>query len=448
MGRGQRICSGSRRGHIYFIKRGRALGVRGVEIRGNSLRIHFTYNGQRFKERVAVNGQPLAPTLPNIAYAEKLLARVREKIRLDDFNPAEFFGKHMEKSQSESLTVVAFMNYWLDRQRLEDSTIRGYKCAIRFWEKQFKARPLPSLKHGDILRVASQQKELNGKTLNNYVSILRQALNLAVRDGMLDKNPADGVPKYKHQAPPVDPFPQDESDRIIEEIRSRHPEPVYNMVEFWFWTGMRTSEVFGLRWADIDFNKQTALVSQAKVFGKLKSTTKTNVARTVHLNSRSFAAIMRQHKHTGLLNGGVFADPRYFAEWSDERAFRRSFWTPTFKQLGIRYRRPYNMRHSYATAMLMAGMTPAFCAKQLGHSIEMFLRTYARWMDGAQNEVEMARLERSFSAKLPHAWPTAVAGGSQPIESKEESSGVADGTRTHDDRNHNPGLSQLSYGHH
>ncbi len=127
--------------------------------------------------------------------------------------------------------------------------------------------------------------------------------------------------------------------------------------------------------------------------------------------------------------GGVFADPRYFAEWSDERAFRRSFWTPTFKQLGIRYRRPYNMRHSYATAMLMAGMTPAFCAKQLGHSIEMFLRTYARWMDGAQNEVEMARLERSFSAKLPHAWPTAVAGGSQAIDLKKESSGVADGTR-------------------
>ncbi|WP_367873062.1 hypothetical protein [Trinickia violacea] len=56
------------------------------------------------------------------------------------------------------------------------------------------------------------------------------------------------------------------------------------------------------------------------------------------------------------------------------------------------------MRHSYATAMLMAGMTPAFCAKQLGHSVEMFLTTYSKWIDGEQNEMEMARLESALSS--------------------------------------------------
>jgi len=54
------------------------------------------------------------------------------------------------------------------------------------------------------------------------------------------------------------------------------------------------------------------------------------------------------------------------------------------KRLGIRYRRPYNMRHNYATAMLMAGMTPAFCAKQLGHSVGVFSRTYAKWLNGGK----------------------------------------------------------------
>jgi integrase len=42
--------------------------------------------------------------------------------------------------------------------------------------------------------------------------------------------------------------------------------------------------------------------------------------------------------------------------------------------------------------MLMAGMTPAFCAKQLGHSAEMFLRTCAKWIDDGQNALEMNRL--------------------------------------------------------
>ena len=58
------------------------------------------------------------------------------------------------------------------------------------------------------------------------------------------------------------------------------------------------------------------------------------------------------------------------------------------------------MRHTYATVMLMAGMNSAFCAKQLGHSVEMFHKTYARWLDGAQNDLEMQRLENSIGPAL------------------------------------------------
>jgi integrase len=43
--------------------------------------------------------------------------------------------------------------------------------------------------------------------------------------------------------------------------------------------------------------------------------------------------------------------------------------------------------------MLMAGMTPALCAEQLGHSVQMFLTTYSKWLDGERNDLEMRRLE-------------------------------------------------------
>ncbi len=55
--------------------------------------------------------------------------------------------------------------------------------------------------------------------------------------------------------------------------------------------------------------------------------------------------------------------------------------------------------------MLMAGMRPAFCAKQLGHSVEMFLRTYAKWIDGDQNALEMARLEAALAPDLSQIYP-------------------------------------------
>jgi integrase len=48
----------------------------------------------------------------------------------------------------------------------------------------------------------------------------------------------------------------------------------------------------------------------------------------------------------------------------------------------------------------MARMTPAFCAKQLGHSVEMFLRTYAKWIDGGQNTLEIGRFETALAPDL------------------------------------------------
>jgi integrase len=50
--------------------------------------------------------------------------------------------------------------------------------------------------------------------------------------------------------------------------------------------------------------------------------------------------------------------------------------------------------------MLMAGMTPAFCAAQLGHSVGMMLGTYAKWLDGAHNALEMRRLEAALEQHL------------------------------------------------
>jgi integrase len=95
----------------------------------------------------------------------------------------------------------------------------------------------------------------------------------------------------------------------------------------------------------------------------------------------------RSKRHTFLAGDFVFNDPRY--------------WTPTLKRLGIRYRRPYNMRHTYATIMRMAEMSHSFCAKQLGHSTEMFQRTYSKWIDGQQDNTEMGRLESALSQSYP-----------------------------------------------
>jgi integrase len=187
-------------------------------------------------------------------------------------------------------------------------------------------------------------------------------------------------------------------EKIITKIKEICPEQVFNYVEFWFFSGLRTSEIVGLRWEKVNLVDSSVTVNEVVVRGQRKDKTKTFVVRTVHLNSRALSALQRQRTQTGESGEAVFHDPRYGAPWLDERAFRRSYWTPTLKQLVIRYRRPYNMRHTYATLMLMAGMNSAFCARQLGHSVEVFHDKYAKWLDGDQNKREMALLENALIA--------------------------------------------------
>jgi integrase len=57
----------------------------------------------------------------------------------------------------------------------------------------------------------------------------------------------------------------------------------------------------------------------------------------------------------------------------------------------VRYRDPYNMRHSCACRILEAGMKLAYCARILGHSVQTFLTTYARFID-ADADAEQASI--------------------------------------------------------
>lgn len=63
------------------------------------------------------------------------------------------------------------------------------------------------------------------------------------------------------------------------------------------------------------------------------------------------------------------------------------------EKLSIRPRRQYATRHTYATICLMAGMTPAFVARQLGHSVQVLLETYARWIDSDSDFLELDKLK-------------------------------------------------------
>lgn len=373
----------------------------GVDIRANSLRITFTYDGKQHKKTLTLEGgKVMAPTTANIRYAERMVAEIKEKIRLGSYRPGDYWQD--EGPAVETRTVKQQMERWYSAKAVAGSTKKGYGSAKRFWiktqyedesEKTLGDLSIVDLRPTHVRYVFADRSDLSGKTLKNYLGPLKEALDWCVEDRVITANPISKMTAPKWQKPTPDPFSLGEADQIIAHMSDKHPGQVHNLTQFWFWTGLRTSEIFGLKWNSVDLVNRTATIHEVLVRGAEKSTTKTGVVRTVHLNSHAWAAIQRQREHTLLAGTEVFNDPRYLARWDDERAFRRSFWSPALTALGMRYHRPYQMRHSYATRLLESQVNPAFAAEQMGHSIEIFLRTYAKWLGGDRNALEMAKVE-------------------------------------------------------
>ena len=368
----------------------------GVEVRSASIRLSFTLDGQQQKHTLYVGGKPLSPTPANVKYAHRVSAEIRQKIEAGVFNLADYFP-HAAPASSTS-TVGGALSLFLRTMVGEASTKAGYSTAVRFWKSHLgEHRMVAGLRHSDVLEVLAKRPDLSGKTVNNYVSVLRRALDLLVRDRVLPENPV-GELVAPYQAPEPDPLTPDETEALLAYMRDNYPQAVWNYAEFKFFSGLRTSESFAVRAADVNLDKRQLSVHSSVVRGIEKSRTKTSTARIVRLNSRALAAIERQLALPAPAGcDKLFFDPRRESEWLLEHFFTRPYWIPAFEKLSIRYRQPYNTRHTYATLMLMAGMNPAFCARQMGHDIKVFFSTYSKWIDGAADDAEMRKLESAIS---------------------------------------------------
>lgn len=377
----------------------------GVEVRNSSIRIIFRYQGEQRRERLCVDGQPMAPTPANIKYANRIAAEIGDKIRLGTFRYADYFpDSTLAKSDSPLQTVPMLfdvMDKWLAVHDIKPSTRRQYRTRINsFWKVYLKNVPVDQVRCSDILSALANGTWTSTKSRNNELSMIRGLFDMAKSDKYLAENPCESIVPKPVQRKKPDPFSLDEVELILSHLERHRPEPVRNFVQLMFFTGLRTSEGLALRWKNIDFLAREMYIESANVYDEEADSTKTSTARTVLLSEVALEALVRQKAYTFLQGEHVFHDPKTGTPWKYRTITDvRSFWQATLKRLGVRYRRPYNMRHTYATLGLMNGLKPAFLAKQLGHSLQMFFEVYAKWISSSDDQAEVAKLDDAIRQK-------------------------------------------------
>lgn len=365
-------------------------GVR--EASDSTIEIDFYYRNIRCRERLA-----LKPSPANLKKAAQHRAAILNAIDAGTFDYSYTFpkSKNAHKFAPTQYTVKRYLTEWLDNKKpvLKASTHLDYtKTFTNIIIPRFGMTLLHMLTRNDI-RQWIVTLDCSNKRIANILSPLRTALQDAQHDDLIQLNPLYNWTYRRNEAPVstahVDPFTREEQHAIINAATGQ----IRNQIITFFWTGMRTSELIALEWADIDWQRKKIRVNKAMTnASRAIETTKTKTGtREIDMLPPVEQALIDQKKHTLLHKGKVFHNPATGEPWLGDQQIRKSAWIPALKKAGVRYRNPYQTRHTYASMMLSAGENLAWVSNQMGHSdVLITARTYARWISNDEQQGKKA----------------------------------------------------------
>ena len=200
-------------------------------------------------------------------------------------------------------------------------------------------------------RPGRQGQSLSSKTINKRVTQLKAIINEACdRYGV--PSPARGIKLLKQRRSEISPFTIEEVNLLIANVRIDYrPYLIVRCL-----TGLRTGEVNGLQWSDIDFAKNTLRIERTHSRNG-DGDTKTDLSkREIPMVPQVRAAFADQCRWKVEGNEWVFHGSR--GNPVDAVNFANRVWYPLLRYLGLKQRPPYQMRHTAATLMLASGENP------------------------------------------------------------------------------------------
>lgn len=287
-------------------------------------------------------------------------------------------------------TFKVISDKYLRYNEASKDTKAGYQRILnKYWLPTLSEKEIQDIGYETLMECILEM-DLSNKTINNCLTPLRGVFDLAMKLGYIKDNPMALIQNKKIQTELPDPFTKDEMNKLLNWLKTNKKdkeELYYWYYLFMFWTGLRPSEAFALRWSDV--SESTLYIHRSKVRGNEKQVTKTHTVRLVYLNKHSQLAIENLRRYDTQY---VFICPNTGQPFYNEKPPRLRL-QQAMKATGVRLRPAYNTRHTYATMMLMSGLTPSFVANQLGHSLPIMMKRYARWINNEKDLLEMAKLD-------------------------------------------------------
>jgi integrase len=284
-----------------------------------------------------------------------------------------------EPESQPELTLADFCELYLERHAAgaRKRTIDSLRQRLGYATRAYGDVPLRELERM-VDELAGWRTKLPERSRYGIVGALRQTLGAAERWGYIECNPAKLIGPNRQPSPrPIRAFTLAEVDAIAAELSADYqPLPAFAAA-----TGLRPEEWAVLERRDID--RRAAIVSVRRTVseGEVVELGKTSKSRRqVPLSRRALAAYdrLKLRIDTPLL----FPSPR--GEVLNLSNFRRRVWAPAVTSSGVaKPARIYDLRSTFASNALAAGVTVFELARVMGTSVAMIERHYGALLDGA-----------------------------------------------------------------
>ena len=271
---------------------------------------------------------------------------------------------------------------------LRPSTLRSYSYLIHdHIQPELGHIKLVALRPDQIqlLYTIKLEQGLSRRTVQYIHSVLRRALNQALKWGLIYRNPTDAVapPKPGKQEPKT--LTAKQVKQFFDQVAEHQYYPIYVMAVT---MGLRKSEILGLRWQDVGFEQGTVSINHivTEVQGVITwGSPKTDSSRrTLSMPQVVQDALWDLQANSGKAEGLVFTTAS--GQPISQRNLTRHFHA-ALEKAGLERMRFHDLRHTAATLLLKENVHPKVVQEMLGHSsISLTLDTYSHVVPGIRKQ--------------------------------------------------------------
>lgn len=311
----------------------------GVYLKNGNWFIDYYANGKRHRQKIGTS-KSLAETVlkkrkVEIAENKFLDIKKEQKIKFEDFS-------------DEFIKIYLMPN----RRSWEKSELHNIKRLNNFFSGKYLYEITPLLVEKFKIE---RSKEVSPATTNRALATLKCVFNRAIAWGKFQGvNPVKGIKFLNENNTRLRYLEKEEIVKLLKHCRG-HLSPV---VVIALNTGMRKGEILNLKWHDIDFRRGIIYLLR----------TKNNERREIPMNEAVRIALIKVRKHPD--------SPYVFCNKKGQPFFDvRTSFSRAIKKAGITNFRFHDLRHTFASHLVMSGVDLNTVRELMGHkSLEMTLR--------------------------------------------------------------------------